>query len=55
MAIEKYPISEGEEFIMDFFKQYGIKYQFQKNIEGLKDDTKAFRVADFYLPKFNGI
>lgn len=52
MSIEKNTISEGEEFIMDFFKQYGIKYQYQKKLEGLKDDSKSFRVADFYLPKY---
>jgi hypothetical protein len=53
MSSIKSNFSEGEEFIMDFFKLYGIKYQYQKTIEGLKDDSKAYRVADFYLPKYN--
>jgi hypothetical protein len=38
---------------MDFLKEVGIKYEREKKITGLKGDTKPFRIADFYLPKYN--
>lgn len=44
---------EGEMFIQDFLKQVGIKFEFQKKIEGLKNDVKSYRVADFYLPEYD--
>jgi hypothetical protein len=44
--------SEGEEYIADFFKDVGIKYEFQKEIPSLKFDVKQFRKADFYLPRY---
>ncbi len=45
--------SEGEIYLTHLFKKWGIKYEKQKKIEQLKGDTKSYRVADFYLPKFN--
>lgn len=44
--------SEGEEFLADFFTSVGIKFEAEKRIDGLSDDSKTFRAADFYLPKF---
>lgn len=38
---------------MDFLKELGIKFIRDYKITGLKGDTKHFRLADFYLPKFD--
>lgn len=46
------PPSEGEEFLADFFDSIGIPYMPEKKINGLKCDSKMYRTADFYLPKF---
>jgi very-short-patch-repair endonuclease len=45
--------SEGEIYLSHLFKKWGIKFEKQKKIEGLQNDSKSYRVADFYLPKFN--
>lgn len=45
--------TEGEKYIKEFFKEAGIKYDQQIPIRNLSHDTKAHRVADFYLPKYN--
>ena len=47
-----YKPSEGEEFLEDFLLSLGIEFESQKRIENLKNDTKQFRTADFYLPKY---
>lgn len=47
-----YKPSEGEEFLEDFLFSIGIEYESQKRIENLKNDSKQFRTADFYLPKY---
>ena len=47
-----YKLTEGEQYVEDFFQSFGIEYECQKKIVGLKKDTKFYRVADFYLPKF---
>lgn len=47
------PLSEGEELIEDFFIEKNMKYKSQQKIHGLKNDTKTFRIADFYLPKYD--
>jgi hypothetical protein len=44
--------SEGEQFLADFFDSVGIKYEPEKRIDGLKNDTKQYRTADFYLPRY---
>jgi len=44
--------SEGEQFLIDFFNSAGIKYEREKRIDRLKNDTKQYRIADFYLPKY---
>lgn len=44
--------SEGEEYIADFLKLYKIKFEEQKPIVGLINDTKKYRVADFYLKDY---
>ena len=46
-----YKLTEGEQYVEDFFQSFGIEYECQKKIVGLKKDTKFYRVADFYLPK----
>lgn len=45
-------ITEGEEFIRDYLDRHQIKYEEQKEIHGLKNDTKKHRIADFWLPEY---
>lgn len=45
--------TEGEEFVMDFLKEVGINYEREKKIVGLKGDTRQYRIADFYLPRYD--
>jgi hypothetical protein len=45
-------LSEGEKFIEEYFIEERIKYEVQKRIEGLKGDSKTYRDADFYLPRY---
>ena len=45
-------LTEGEEIIMEYFIDEGIKARANEKIERLKDDTKSYREADFYLPEF---
>lgn len=45
-------MSEGEEIICDFLEQEGIKYEQEVELSQLRDDSKQFRRADFYLPKY---
>ena len=47
-----YKPSEGEEFLGDFLFSIGIEFEEQKRIENLKNDSKLYRTADFYLPKY---
>jgi hypothetical protein len=44
--------SEGEQFIEEYFKHQGIRFRKQETLDGLKEDSKSHRVADFYLPKY---
>jgi hypothetical protein len=50
--VNQTPPTEGEEFVMDFLKEIGIKFEREKKIVGLEKDSKPYRIADFYLPKF---
>jgi hypothetical protein len=45
-------LTEGEIYIAEFFKNEGIKFQKQKTIEDLRSDSKDYRIADFFLPKY---
>jgi hypothetical protein len=45
-------MSEGEEFLRDYFKKENITFREQQTIEGLQNDKATHRVADFYLPQF---
>ena len=45
-------MTEGEEYIEDFFHFAKIQYRSQQPIDGLINDSKSHRVADFYLPKY---
>lgn len=45
-------LTEGERFLCEFFKSEDIKFTTQVRIDKLVGDTKSFRVADFYLPKY---
>jgi hypothetical protein len=49
---EKNGPSEGELFLKEYFESEGIAYKTEVPILGLKYDTKAYRLADFYLPKY---
>lgn len=41
--------SEGEIFIADYLEYQGIKHESEKKVLSLKNDSKQFRRADFYL------
>ena len=45
--------SEGEEFVMDFLKELGIKFISEYKITDLKGDNKHYRYADFFLPRYD--
>jgi len=45
-------MTEGEEYIEEFFQSEKIKYRTQQPIDGLINDSKNHRIADFYLPKY---
>lgn len=44
--------SEGELFLQEYFDSEGIAYKVEVPIVGLKNDPKAYRLADFYLPNY---
>ena len=46
-------ISEGEIFIQEFFSEQEIFAEYNKEIDFLKGDSKAFRVSDFYIPRYD--
>jgi len=50
---KKYIPSEGEEFIVDFLQAFGINHKTQVKINSLKWDNSKYRIADFYLPKYD--
>lgn len=45
--------SEGEIFLKEFFLSEGITFEVEVKLPCLKEDKKAYRVADFYLTKLN--
>jgi hypothetical protein len=45
-------MSEGEEFIRDFLDEEGFTWKSEAELRNLKGDSKSYRIADFYLPKF---
>ena len=45
--------SEGELYLAEYFKMLDIKYKEQVPIVGLINDTKKYRLADFYLEEYN--
>lgn len=45
-------LSEGEIFLVQFFKEEDIKFKSEVKIEQLQGDEKQYRNADFYLPKY---
>ena len=45
-------LTVSEQFIAYFLDDLKIKYNPQVKIEDLKNDTKSYRIADFYLPKY---
>jgi hypothetical protein len=44
--------SEGEIFIREFLADEGIKVETEVRLPPLKNDSKSFRIADFYLPGY---
>ena len=50
--IDPLEISEGEDYIAEYFDAIDIEYRPQHVIEGLEDKYATYRVADFYLPKY---
>lgn len=45
--------SDGERAVCAALKNLNIKYEQEKVIDFLEKDTKKYRVADFFLPKYN--
>jgi len=52
-VVQKTADTEGEIYIKDFFREAGIKCEHQVPIRNLSYDSKAHRVADFYIPKYD--
>lgn len=44
--------SEGELFLQEYFESEGIAFKTEQPIIGLRNDTKAYRLADFYLTNY---
>ncbi len=44
--------SEGEIFLREFLADEGIKVDTEVRLPPLKDDSKSYRIADFYLPRY---
>lgn len=44
--------SEGELYLQEYFDSEGIAYKTEVPIVGLRNDSKAYRLADFYLPNY---
>ena len=51
LEVQEPQLSEGEKYIEEYFIEENIKYIPQYKLF-LKADQKAFRVVDFYLPKY---
>lgn len=51
--MNEYLATEGEEIIGSFLDRDGIKYVEQKKIYNLKNDYFDYRIADFFIPKYN--
>lgn len=49
MKETKREMTEGEELIKEFLEEQSIDFEQEKEIHGLKEDSKPFRIADFYL------
>ena len=45
-------ISEGEDYIAEYFDAIDMEFRQQHIIEGLDDKYAGYRVSDFYLPKY---
>ncbi len=45
-------MTEGEDFIKDFFMKNKFEFRTEEMIDGLKNDSKSHRRADFYLPQY---
>jgi hypothetical protein len=48
-----YKPTSGEQYLEEYFRENSIKYEPQKKIVGLQNDTKSYRIVDFYLPRLN--
>ena len=46
-------MSEGEEFISIYLEDSKIEFRQEELTEGLAGDSKSYRKADFYLPRYN--
>lgn len=51
--IKEYLPSEGEEYLTDFFKDYNIKAEREKEITLVNNNSTENRRADFFLPKYS--
>ena len=53
-SLEDAPLSEGEKYMALFFTspEWDVEFDTQVKIKTLKGDSKSYRVADFYLPRY---
>ncbi|MBI2541503.1 hypothetical protein HYV80_02235 [Candidatus Woesearchaeota archaeon] len=51
--MESHEETPAERAVKAELKHLKLKFEQEKKIYGLKADTKQFRVADFYLPKYD--
>lgn len=51
-TVQEVVLSEGEQFIQEYFLDENIEFEAQKKLY-LKGDSKSYRVVDFYLPKLD--
>ncbi|MCR4284654.1 MAG: hypothetical protein NUV97_01255 [archaeon] len=52
MKKKKYDLTEGEEIIKDYLDSEDIKYEIQKEIGPLIEDSYEKRISDFYLTQY---
>lgn len=44
--------SEGEIFLREFLADEGLKVETEVRLPPLQNDSKSYRIADFYLPRY---
>lgn len=52
-TLSNYVPTSEELYIQDYLDKIGFKYVCQYKIDDLKEDSKSYRIVDFYLPRLN--